>query len=351
MTKIAIVILNWNGIGFLRRFMPCVTEYSSSEQVEVWVADNGSTDGSMGFLRDRFPEVMLLEFDRNYGFAGGYNKALAEIKAEYYILLNSDVMVTPGWTEPLLQAMENDKSIAACMPKIKDLNRREYFEYAGAAGGYIDFLGYPFCRGRVFDVLEKDNGQYDDIREVFWTTGACMMVRGAHWHDEGGLDDTFFAHMEEIDLCWRLKNSGKKIIVCPSSVVYHLGGGTLPQYHPRKTFWNFRNSLLMLLKNLPPGKLYLVFVRLLFDWLSVIKFLVALSFSNALAVLRAHIAFFGLVRRYLKKRREQHQRNIAIKWFWTEKDATPRKHREIYSGSVVIGFFLLKRRYFSQIFK
>jgi GT2 family glycosyltransferase len=351
MTKIAIVILNWNGIGFLRRFLPYVTENTSSEQVEIWVADNGSTDGSMGFLREVFPEVRLLEFDSNYGFAGGYNKALAEIKAEYYILLNSDVMVTPGWTEPLLRVMENDKSIAACMPKIKDLRRREYFEHAGAAGGFIDFLGYPFCRGRVFDVIEKDTGQYDDMREVFWTTGACMIVRGAEWHNEGGLDETFFAHMEEIDLCWRLKNSGKKIVVCPSSVVYHLGGGTLPQYHPRKTFWNFRNSLLMLLKNLPPGKLYLVFIRLVFDWLSVIKFIAALSFANAFAVLRAHLSFFRFVPLYLKKRSGQHQRNITTKWYRSGKDVTLRKHGEIYTGSVVINFFILKRKHFSQIFK
>lgn len=351
MTKIAIVILNWNGIGFLRRFMPCVTSNSTSERVEIWVADNGSTDGSIGFLREMFPDVRLLEFDRNYGFAGGYNMALDKIKAEYYILLNSDVMVTPGWTEPLLRVMEDDKSIAACMPKIKDLKRREYFEHAGASGGFIDILGYPFCRGRIFNVLEKDTGQYDDLREVFWATGACMMVRGSHWQEEGGLDETFFAHMEEIDLCWRLKNSGKKIIACPSSVVYHLGGGTLPQYHPRKTFWNFRNSLLMLVKNLPPGKLYLVFIRLMFDWLSVIKFIAAFSFANSFAVLRAHLSFFGLIPGYLVKRREQHQRNIATKCYRTGKKSLLRKHGEIYPGMVVIDFFLLKRRYFTQIFK
>ena len=338
MVKLAIVILNWNGIDFLRRFLPSVINYSLYDDSEIWVADNGSSDGSQDIVRKEFPDVRLLEFDRNYGFTGGYNRALNEINAAYYVLLNSDVEVTDGWIGPMLSIMEDDKTVAACMPKIKDLKRKDYFEYAGASGGFIDFMGYPFCRGRIFHVLERDNGQYDDQREVFWATGACMMVRGADWHEAGGLDDTFFAHMEEIDLCWRFKNSGKKILVCPSSVVYHLGGGTLHRSNPRKTFWNFRNSLLLLLKNLPAGRLYLLPLRLLLDWLSIIKFLGSLSFGSAFAVLRAHLSFFVQVSRFWKKRGRLRQPGFL-----------PAGKKEIYPRSIVVEFFIRRKRYFSTL--
>ncbi len=339
MIKLAVVILNWNGLGYLKRFMPGIIENSQGEQVKVWVVDNFSSDGSIEFLEEHFPEVSLMELDWNYGFSGGYNRALDIIEAEYYILLNSDVEVTKGWTEPLLKLMEADPGIAACMPKVKDLNRKEYFEYAGAAGGFIDFMGYPFCRGRIFDVVEKDSGQYDNEYEIFWATGACMMLRASDWHEAGGFDEKFFAHMEEIDLCWRFKNAGKNIRVVPSSVVYHHGGGTLPVSNPRKTWFNFRNSLLMLLKNLPDGKISLIFVRLLADWLSIIKFLLSLSFANALAVVRAHIAFFSLVPYCLRKRSE------------LRKTSGLSDHDEIYSKSIVIEFFLRKKKYFSMLDK
>jgi GT2 family glycosyltransferase len=339
MIRLAIVILNWNGVDFLRRYLPSVMENSQGDHIKIWVADNGSTDNSLAYLRECHPEVGLLEFDSNHGFAGGYNKALSMIKSEYYILLNSDATVTAGWTEPLLRLMENDPRTAACMPKIRDMTRTGYFEHAGAAGGYIDFLGYPFCRGRIFDMVEPDGGQYDDEREIFWASGACMMVRAEDWHHSGGFDETFFAHMEEIDLCWRLKSNGRKVMVCPSSVIYHLGGGTLPQLHPRKTFFNFRNSLLMLLKNLPQGKLYLLIVRLVFDWLSVIKFIFSLSFANAFAVIRAHFAFFRLFPDYLDKRKKLHGNSSVVK----------TSHKEIYPRSIVVDFFLLNRKLYSRL--
>jgi GT2 family glycosyltransferase len=347
MIRVAIVILNWNGIDFLRRFLPSVVEHSVGDHIEIWVADNGSTDGSQTFLKNQYPEIRLLELGSNYGFAGGYNKALETIKSEFFILLNSDAAVTPEWTVPLLELMERSPHVAACMPKIKDINRTDYFEHAGASGGFIDFLGYPFCRGRIFDDIEYDKGQYDDEREVFWATGACMMVRAADWHESGGFDERFFAHMEEIDLCWRLKRMGKKIMVCPSSVVYHLGGGTLPQSHPRKTFLNFRNSLLMLLRNLPSTKLYLIFIRLIFDGLSVLKFIFSLSFENSFAVIKAHWAFFKLSPAYFKMRKTLHNDALSP----GNHDSGPKRattHKEIYKRSIVLDFFLLKRRSFSE---
>jgi GT2 family glycosyltransferase len=337
MTGLAIIILNWNGVAYLRRFLPGVVDNSRGNEITIWVADNYSLDNSLEFVREHYPEVRILEFDRNYGFAGGYNRALAAIPAEYYILLNSDVEVTPGWTEPLLKLMESNSEVAACMPRIRDLNNREYFEHAGASGGFIDYLGYPFCRGRIFDVVEKDTGQYDDERDIFWATGACMMVRAADWHGAGGFDERFFAHMEEIELCWRLKNAGKRIRVVPSSVVYHVGGGTLPVNSPRKTWFNFRNSLLMLLLNLPPGKLHLLLVRLGLDWLSVFKFLLAFSFANAFAVIRSHVSFFMLFPEYFRRRRNLSKRkNVVL-------------HREIYPGSIVLKFFLGGRKFFSDL--
>lgn len=336
MKRVAIILLNWNGLVYLKRFMPVIAGHSKGSHIELWVADNCSADGSIEFLREHFPEIHLLVLDSNYGFSGGYNRALASIKAEYYILLNSDVEVTAGWTGPLLELMDNDPEVAACMPKIKDLNSREYFEHAGASGGFIDFLGYPFCRGRIFDVVERDSGQYDDQREVFWATGACMMIRSADWHRAGGFDERFFAHMEEIDLCWRLKNAGRKIMVVPSSMIYHLGGGTLPAGNPRKIWFNFRNSLLMLLKNLPPGRLYLLIIRLALDWLSVIKFLFSFSFDSALAVVKSHCSFFGLFSEYFRKRKMLIKKENVV------------QHKEIYKGSIVFRFFTGRGKYFTD---
>ncbi len=341
MKKLAVVILNWNGEKLLRRFLPGVVSNTISPSAGVWVADNGSTDGSVEYVKQEFPGVGLITLDRNYGFAGGYNRALAGIEAEYYILLNSDVEVTPGWTTSLLELMEGDSRVAACMPKIMDLQRRDYFEYAGAAGGFIDFLGYPFCRGRIFDVTEEDSGQYDDVREVFWATGACMAVRAEDWQLFGGFDSGFFAHMEEIDLSWRMKNGGRRIMVCPTSVVYHQGGGTLPGTDPRKTFLNFRNSLSMLLKNLPGGWLWVLPVRFIGDWLSVVKFIAALSFGNAFAVVRAQFAFFRLLPYNLRKRRENRSLTGSLQ--------LRANHPEVYRRSIVIDFFILRRRVFSRL--
>ncbi len=349
MKKLAVVILNWNGEKLLRKFLPGVVRHSMSDSTCVWVADNGSDDGSVGYVSREFPEVQLVRLDRNYGFSGGYNRALALIKAEYYLLLNSDAEVTPGWTEPLLQIMESNPDVAACMPKIRDEGKRDYFEYAGAAGGFIDFLGYPFCRGRIFDITEKDTGQYDDERDVFWATGACMMVRADDWHVFGGFDDGFFAHMEEIDLCWRMRNGGRRIMVCPSSLVYHQGGATLPGSDPKKTFLNFRNSLSMLLKNLHGRRLWLLLLRLCFDWLSVMKFVAALSFRNALAVVRAHIAFFRLLPDNIRKRRTMQRLLSSMPTARKSGPGHPGFPAVVYRRSIVFDFFILRRRVFSRL--
>jgi GT2 family glycosyltransferase len=252
--KTAVVILNWNGRNFLETFLPSVLEYSA-RCADVIVADNASTDDSVAFLQEHYPQIRIIEHPKNGGFSKGYNDALKQIDAEYYILLNSDVEVTPNWITPVIEMMDADPSIAACQPKLRSFEDRSQFEYAGAAGGFIDAYGYPFCRGRIFDVLEEDRGQYDDACEVFWATGACLFVRADLYHALGGLDEDFFAHMEEIDFCWRLKNNGHKVMYCPDSTVYHVGGGALPKSSPRKTYLNFRNNLALLVKNLPSKRL------------------------------------------------------------------------------------------------
>ncbi|MCK4749664.1 MAG: glycosyltransferase family 2 protein, partial [Bacteroidales bacterium] len=251
MNFVSIVILNWNGKEFLRQFLPKLLEHSAVPGVEIVIADNASTDGSLEFLKEEYPEIRVVIHDRNYGFSGGYNRAFEELESKYYLLLNSDIEVTPGWLSPLLERMEEDEQIAACTPKIMDYHNRLQFEYAGAAGGYLDRYGYPFCRGRIFDTLEEDRQQYDDDIEIFWGSGACLLVRSELFSQAGGLDEKFFAHMEEIDLCWRLKRLGYRIEYVARSCVYHVGGGTLPKSNPMKTFLNFRNNLLLLYKNLP----------------------------------------------------------------------------------------------------
>ncbi len=250
MKQAAVVILNWNGKKFLEEFLPSVIKYSS-DAADIIVADNASEDDSVDFLKKNFPQVKIILNEQNYGFAEGYNKALSKVEAKYYILLNSDIEVSKDWIEPVISCMEKDEKIGACQPKIRSLHEPEMFEYAGASGGFIDKLGYPFCRGRLFHTLEKDNGQYDDKKEVFWATGACLFVRSDLYNKLGGLDSDFFAHMEEIDYCWRLKNYGYKVYVCPESIVYHVGGGTLPKAPYCKTYLNFRNNLTLLYKNLP----------------------------------------------------------------------------------------------------
>ncbi|MCB0509691.1 MAG: glycosyltransferase family 2 protein, partial [Bacteroidetes bacterium] len=249
MKRVAIVILNWNGKHWLEKFLASVLTYSDPSFCDVIVADNASTDNSLEFLKENFPDVQTIVFEKNHGFTGGYNRALKSLEHEYFVLLNSDIEVSKNWIEPIIRLMDGDKLIAACQPKILDYNKRDYFEYAGASGGYIDFLGYPFCRGRIFDALEKDEGQYDDAKRVFWASGACLFVRSEVYKKLGGLDEYFFAHMEEIDLCWRMQNEGYHVWVEPLSKVYHVGGGTLQSDSPKKTYLNFRNNLFLILKN------------------------------------------------------------------------------------------------------
>jgi GT2 family glycosyltransferase len=292
--KVAVVILNWNGKSFLEQFLPSVTQYS--ENARIIVIDNFSTDDSINFLTQNYPSIEIVKLEQNYGFAGGYNKGLKQIESNYYVLLNSDVEVTPNWLTPMLSILENNFEIAACQPKIKDYNKKTHYEYAGAAGGFIDKYGYPFCRGRVFDSIEKDNGQYDDEIEIFWATGACLFIRAELYHKEGGLDEFFFAHMEEIDLCWRLKNSGYKIMFSPNATVYHVGGGTLNKTNPKKTFLNFRNNLLMLHKNLPKNQRFSKIVtRLFLDGIAGLKFILSGKPSHTIAIFKSHLSFYKAI--------------------------------------------------------
>ena len=292
MDKIAIVILNWNGAAMMRRYLPTVVKFSCDEAA-LYVADNASTDDSLQLLEADFPGCNVIKLDKNWGFADGYNKALARIEAEYYLLLNSDIEVTRHWLTPLVEFMDAHPEAAACQPKLLSLNDRGSFEYAGACGGFIDKYGYPFCRGRIFDTLERDNGQYDSRQEIFWATGAALMVRSADYWRAGGLDGRFFAHNEEIDLCWRLRLLGRKIYCIPESVVYHLGGGTLPKGNPMKTFLNFRNNLAMLYKCLPDGELrHVMRVRWLLDYVAAFEMLLLKrSFGDFKAVWKARRAF------------------------------------------------------------
>lgn len=289
MKPLAVIILNWNGRDLLRRFLPSVVEHSDSSISRIVVADNGSDDDSIEVLEREFPQVEILRLEKNFGFAEGYNRAVKAIECKYTILLNSDAAASPGWDIALFDFMENQPDVGACQPKLLSFNNPESFEYAGAAGGYIDCNGYPYCRGRIFDTCEKDAGQYDSIADIHWATGAALMVRRQVYIDCGGLDPEFFAHMEEIDLCWRIRLAGWKIAIVPTAVVYHLGGGSLPAENPRKTYLNFRNNLLMLHKNLPDtvrGKILLR--RRLLDTVAWLKFMLTFDFANANAILRAH---------------------------------------------------------------
>ncbi|MEG2527387.1 MAG: glycosyltransferase [Mucinivorans sp.] len=301
MKQTAIVILNWNGRDFLAKFLPFLFEYTPDSIADIVVADNGSTDDSLDFLRTHFPAVNLVVLDRNYGFAGGYNHALQSLDYEYFVLLNSDVQVSHGWIEPLVGLMVQDERVAVVQPKIMSYATREYFEYAGASGGFIDTLGYPFCRGRLVNECEKDVGQYDDEREIFWASGAAFVVRGSAFRVAGGFDELFFAHMEEIDLCWRFRRMGFSVKVVPSSVVYHVGAGTLPVWSAQKTFLNFRNNIAMLYKNLPVWRFVCVYTaRLATDFLRLASYLVAGKLNFAAAIAKGHINFWQLRGQYPK---------------------------------------------------
>ena len=310
MTKLSIVILNWNGAEMMRRFLPSVLQHST--EAEIVVVDNGSTDDSLQMLSQNFPSVRQVVLDKNYGFADGYNKGLKEIEAEYYLLLNSDVEVRKGWLKPMLAYMDSHPDVAACQPKLLCQWSPSDFEYAGACGGFIDALGYPYCRGRVMGTIESDKGQYDNIAPILWATGACLLVRANDYWQAGGLDGRFFAHQEEIDLCWRLRSRGRGIVCVPQSVAYHLGGGTLPQGNPRKTFLNFRNNLLLLYKNLPQERLHKVMrIRFWLDALASIQFLLTFQWGSFLAVWKARKAFRQM-RSDFKKDREENLRQARL---------------------------------------
>jgi len=333
--KVSIVILNWNGRVFLEKFLPSVvrTVYAN---LEVIVADNASTDDSLGFLRKNYESVGIIELDRNYGYAGGYNRALKQVQADYYVLLNSDVEITPEWISPVIDLMEANSRIAACQPKILSYRENEFFEYAGAAGGWIDLLGYPFARGRVFDRCEKDSHQYDDEEPIFWASGAALFLRPKVFHEIGGFDEFFFAHMEEIDLCWRLQLAGYHIYVCPRARIFHVGGGTLSSGAARKTYLNYRNSLIMLTKNLPTSEaLWKLPCRFLLDIISAFRFLISGNLEGFMAVIKAEVAFL----RWLATQRK---RSI----FPHEKSINPAG---VYLGCLVWSYFIMKKSTFAQI--
>ena len=320
---IAVIILNWNGHDLLNEYLPQVVATTDSAVADIIVADNGSTDNSVELLKTKFPEVKLLQFDTNHGFAQGYNLAIEQTQYKYTILLNSDVATAPGWITPLYEYMEANPNVGACQPKLLAYKQKDEFEYAGASGGFIDRNGYPYCRGRIFGTVEKDRGQYDDVISVFWATGAALMIRSQVYLTAGGLDKDFFAHMEEIDLCWRVLLMGYDIKVVPQSVAYHLGGGSLPASNPRKTYLNFRNNLLMLHKNLPDAtRNRKLFVRRLLDTIAWAKFMATFDLKNANAILKAHNDFRSMRKRYtshpdvdlLDQRNDTH-RNIIVDYY------------------------------------
>lgn len=330
MKKIAVVILNWNGIGFLEKFLGSVVENSAVEGAvtEVVVADNGSTDGSLEWVKSNFGQkVKTIEFTENYGFTGGYNRALKQVEADYYLLLNSDIEVTPQYISPMFEAMEKDPTVVAAQPKILSYADRTMFEYAGASGGFIDTLGYPFCRGRLISCAEQDRGQYDSAREIFWATGAAFFVRAKEYHAIGGLDDHFFAHMEEIDLCWRFKRAGFKVMVYPESVVYHVGGGTLPAWSPMKTYLNFRNNLAMLYKNLSGPRFVVVLaVRVCTDSLRGLSYLISGKMEFVKAIYKGHCDFWRMRK---KLDRQEVIGHHAV--------------GQIYKGSIVLHYLMDKK--------
>ena len=320
MKKIAVVVLNWNGAKLLEQFLPSIIQYS--DEAKIYVADNASTDTSIAVIKEQFPSVTIIQNDGNYGFAKGYNVALQQVQEEYYALVNSDVEVTENWLTPVLSIFETEPNVGIIQPKILDYKNKAYFEYAGAAGGFIDQFGYPYCRGRIFETIEKDNGQYNDELEIFWASGACFFIRKEVYQKLNGFDGDFFAHQEEIDLCWRAFNLGYKAKYTSQSVVNHVGGATLNESNPKKTFLNFRNSLLMLTKNLPENKLVpILFARLLLDGLAGIQFIFKGKFIHCWAILKAHFHFYHLINKTLKKRKGTqsnsyyHSKSILYSYF------------------------------------
>lgn len=314
MPKIAIVILNWNGEALLREYLPSIIEHSGD--ADIYVADNASSDGSVAFVRSAYPTIKIIQNPINGGFSKGYNDALKSVNADIFCLLNSDVEVTKDWLVAIKKAIRDFPQAAILQPKILDLKRRDYFEYAGAAGGFIDQLGYPFCRGRIFQALEKDCGQYDDITEIFWATGACMFIKSEVFRELGGFDEDYFAHQEEVDLCWRAQNHGHKVFYVGASHVYHLGGSTLSNMNPKKTYLNFRNSLYSITKNLPRKKAFpIIFMRLLLDGIAGLRFIFQLKGNHCFAIIRAHASFY---RHFKKMYHKREKTNFMLKYYATK---------------------------------
>lgn len=339
--KVSVVILNWNGLALMQEYLDKVISCSRGDSFEVVVADNGSDDGSLAYLNKYYlHKIRIIDLKFNHGFAEGYNLALKELDSEYVVLLNSDVEVTEGWLERLVLFMDNNPDVAACQPKIRSVRQQEYFEHAGAAGGFIDILGYPFCRGRILNMVEEDKGQFDNQEDIFWATGACLCIKLNEFKESGGFDARFFAHMEEIDLCWRLKSRGKRIVCVPESCVYHLGGATLSKENPRKTYLNYRNNLLMLYKNINKEDYLMVFfIRFFLDYLSLFVFVLSGKFKDAKAVFRARNDYHKMKKDFLVQRNENLSKTVV------------KKIPEIYRGSIILGSYLLNKKFYNQYIK
>ena len=329
--KVAIIILNWNGKKILEQFLPSVLEYS--KEATIYIADNASTDESIPFLKERFNEVIIIENKTNGGFAKGYNDALINITEDLLILINNDVEVTKNWLQPIINEFKSDSSLIAAQPKILDFNNKKYFEYAGAGGGFIDQLGYPYCRGRTFNTIEKDMGQYNDIKKIFWATGACLIIKNNEFKKLNGFDENFFSHQEEIDLCWRIQLTGGTIKYIGNSTVYHVGGATLSNLNPTKTFYNFRNSLLMLVKNIKSSKVYMILLtRLLLDGIAGLHFLIQGKWKHSLAIIKAHLSFYRLLPSYINKKSKNRKQ---IKYY--------------HIKSIIWNYFIRKNRIFKEL--
>jgi len=338
MKRVSVVILNWNGRNLLEKFLPSVIKNTDPVLADVIVADNDSTDDSISFLTEKYPDIQIIKLDKNYGFAAGYNKALTKIDTEYYVLLNSDVEVGKNWLTPLIEFLDVNTDVAVVQPKILAQKDKAYFEYAGAAGGFIDLYGYPFCRGRLFSTLEKDLHQYDEARQIFWASGACMVIRSEEYKNTGGFDSSFFAHMEEIDLCWRLNARGKNIFCIPSSVVYHVGGATLTEENPHKTFLNFRNNLLMLFKNLNDKDFKKVYkIRKTLDYIAAIQMFVTGNINNAKATIEAHKEFSRIRANYINIKNENIQKQ------------TIKTINTIYPKSILSEYYTKGNKKFSNL--
>lgn len=333
--KVAVVILGWNGKKYLEQFLPSVIQHTSPSLCEIIVADNCSTDGSVEFVRKNYPGIRIIQNSRNGGYAGGYNDALKLVQAEYYVLLNQDIEVTENWVERVVNVMDSDVRIAAAQPKLRAYHQKDCFEYAGASGGYLDKYSYAFCRGRLFDTVEKDEGQYDDVKEIFWATRACLFVRSEVFWKAGALDEDFFAHQEEIDLCWRLNNLGYKAVCVPSSVVYHVGGGSLSYGNARKTYLNFRNNLMMMFKNLPMGELiWKMFFRMILDGLAAVNSVIKTKKTDDLmAIFKAHMSFYSSLPSLRQKR----------------KRVLKKSSSKLFNQSIVWQYFIRGKKKYSEL--